>query len=159
MKRTPMARGKGFQRAVPPRPPKQVHDFTAPKREQRGQILRMDDGRARLSVPVPKPEACKPGKRTPNAAEREWMDAITAIGCIACLIDGHPGTPGAVHHLLRGGQRIGHMHTICLCDPGHHQNGAQFGKVSRHPWKARFEAKYGTEEELLAATLALVAKG
>jgi hypothetical protein len=23
-------------------------------------------------------------------------------------------------------------------------------KISRHPWKARFEAKYGTELELLA---------
>jgi hypothetical protein len=54
MKRSPMKPGKGFQRAVPPRPPKQVHDFTAQKREQRGQILRMDDGRARLSVAVPK---------------------------------------------------------------------------------------------------------
>ena len=29
------------------------------------------------------------------------------------------------------------------------QNGAQFGMVSRHPWKARFEKRYGTEIELL----------
>jgi hypothetical protein len=37
-----------------------------------------------------------------------------------------------------------------LCDPGHHQNGAQLGLVSRHPYKARFEARYGAEFELLA---------
>ena len=40
------------------------------------------------------------------------MNAITEIGCIACLMDGH-GTPGAVHHILIGVRRIGHMHTIC----------------------------------------------
>ena len=55
-------------------------------------------------------------------AEQEWMDDITQIGCIACYVMGVAGTPGAVHHLLRGGRRIGHLWTICLCDPGHHQN-------------------------------------
>lgn len=107
-------------------------------------------------VAVPKPEALKPGKRTPTVAEKRWMDAITAIGCIACRIDGRPGVPGAVHHLLRGGLRIGHLHTICLCDPGHHKDGGPMGLVSRHPWKARFEARYGTEEELLELSRRLV---
>jgi hypothetical protein len=45
---------------------------------------------------------------------------------------------------------MGHLFTLPLCDPGHHQNGAQFGIVSRHPWKAQFEARYGTEMDLLA---------
>jgi hypothetical protein len=105
-------------------------------------------GPARATVAVPKLPKTKPGKRAPTVEEAAWMDFITSIGCIACLIDGHPGTPGAVHHILRGGRRIGHLHSICLCDPGHHQNGTD--KISRHPWKARFEAKYGTEAELLA---------
>lgn len=90
-------------------------------------------------------------------AEREWMDAITEIGCIACLCMGYSGVPGAVHHLKSGGRRIDHLHTICLCDPGHHQNPpAGSGKVPRHPFKARFEDEYGTEEELLRKTRALV---
>ena len=90
--------------------------------------------------------------------EREWCDQITAIGCVVCLLfHNAPGTPGAVHHLLRGGRRIGHLHTICLCDPGHHQNApAGSGKVSRHPNKTRFEAKYGTEEYLLDRSRELV---
>lgn len=112
-----------------------------------------------VALPVPKAVKAKPGKRTPTVAESAWMDAITAIGCIACLIDGHPGTPGAVHHLLQGGRRMGHLFTICLCQPGHHMDGAQFGKVSRHPWKARFEATYGAEIDLLELTQSLVAKG
>lgn len=114
--------------------------------------------RCTVAVPMPKAVKAKPGKRAPTVAESAWMDAITALGCIACLIDGHPGTPGAVHHLLQGGRRIGHLFTICLCDPGHHQNGQQLGKVSRHPWKARFEEQYGTEQALLELTEQLVAQ-
>lgn len=45
---------------------------------------------------------------------------------------------------------MGHLHSLPLCDPGHHQQGQQLGLVSRHPWKAKFEQRYGTEEELLA---------
>lgn len=105
----------------------------------------------------PKEEVtAKPGKHAPTAAEREWMDAIVAYGCVACRIDGHAPRPTAVHHILRGGQRIGHLFTLSLCDPGHHQGGEQFGLISRHPYKARFEAKYGTELELLARLRATI---
>lgn len=147
MKRTPMKRGKGF---------------AAKSRPERAPVVLVPLARtpnyakASWAVPIPKAEPVKPGKRAPTVAEAAWMRAITAIGCIACLIDGRPETPGAVHHILRGGRRMGHMHTICLCDPGHHQNGQQSGKVSRHPWKTRFEAQYGTEQELLELTEQLV---
>lgn len=84
------------------------------------------------------------------------MDMITQIGCIVCYILGHPGTPGVPHHMLdEGGRRIGHTSTICLCDPGHHQNGGKL-KISRHPNKARFEQAYGTEESLLDKTRQLL---
>lgn len=147
MKRSaPMNRGKGFKRPERERAPI-VHK----------PLARLPNYAAStVVVPVPKAAPTKPGKRAPTVAESAWMDAITALGCIACLQDGHPDTPGAVHHLLSGGRRMGHLFTICLCDPGHHQNGQQFGKVSRHPHKARFEAQYGTEMELLDLTQQLV---
>ena len=63
-------------------------------------------------------------KRTPTVPERAWMSKIAEYGCIACRLDGNGYRPAAVHHLLYGGRRIGHMHTIPLCDPGHHQGGA-----------------------------------
>lgn len=103
-------------------------------------------------TPVPKGEPLRPGKRAPTASEKLWMDRITQLGCIACWLDGLGVRPGAVHHLLYGGRRLGHLHTICLCDPGHHQGGQQFGMVSRHPWKTQFEERYGTEEVLLDLT-------
>ena len=104
----------------------------------------------KLGEAVAKGERAKPGKRAPTVLERDWMDRITAFGCIACWLDGRRHQPAAVHHILRGGVRMGHLYTLPLCDPGHHQNGRQIGLVSRHPWKARFEAGYGTEWELLA---------
>jgi hypothetical protein len=92
----------------------------------------------------------KVGKYAPNEIERKWMDAIVGFGCVACWLDGNQPRPTAVHHILRGGQRIGHLFTLPLCDPGHHQNGRQFGLISRHPWKAQFEERYGDEKLLLA---------
>lgn len=85
------------------------------------------------------------------------MDAIVQIGCIACLVTGISGTPGAVHHMLRGGRRMGHLFTLCLCDPGHHKMPpADSGKIPRHPFKRRFETAYGSEHKLLELTRQLV---
>jgi hypothetical protein len=90
--------------------------------------------------------------------ETEWIDSIVELGCICCWLQGHPKTPAAVHHILTNGKRTSHLHTLPLCDPGHHQNSPTPEKISRHPNKARFEEKYGTEAELLEATRQLVAK-
>lgn len=90
-------------------------------------------------------------------AEEEWIEAITDIGCVACFVQGFPGTPGEVHHMLdEGGRRLGHLHTLCLCSPGHHRNATGGQKISRHPFKARFEKAYGTEAQLLELEKRLV---
>lgn len=83
------------------------------------------------------------------------MDFVANFGCVVCWLQHHIKTPCAVHHIVEGARRLGHLFTIGLCDPGHHQ-GAQrdSGKISRHPWKARFEAAYGDEYELHAYLLA-----
>ena len=95
---------------------------------------------------------------TPTKAEKEWMDAIAYFGCIVCHLAGHPGTPASVHHILSGGRRIDHLHTIPLCR-GHHQYPERdSGKIARHPNRAAFEAAYGTEAELLAKTKRLVSE-
>jgi hypothetical protein len=98
----------------------------------------------------PKAQRVRPGKRAPTKDEARYMAAIVELGCIACRIDGHEPRPTAVHHILSGGLRMGHLFTLPLCDPGHHQGGQQFGLVSRHPNKTQFEARYGSELELLA---------
>lgn len=90
-----------------------------------------------------------------TTAERAWLDAICRLGCIVCRILGYGFTPAVPHHLLSGGRRIGHLSSIPLCDPGHHQYATKSSeKISRHSphGKARFEAAYGTEQDLLAIT-------
>ena len=95
--------------------------------------------------------------KSPTKAEKAWMQAVAAFGCIVCYLQGREYVPCAVHHLLSGGIRRGHMDTIGLCDPGHHQNApAGSGEVSRHPNKAEFEKRYGTEDELLAKQRELI---
>jgi hypothetical protein len=98
-----------------------------------------------VAVPAPKGEKAKPGKRKPTKQEAEWMDKIVEYGCIACRLDGLPPGPACVHHILRGGRRMGHLFTLPLCQY-HHTDS----EVSRHPYKARFEKAYGKEMDLLA---------
>lgn len=86
--------------------------------------------------------------RTPTKVEREWMDRARSVGCVACEKDGHPGTPAEIHHIVIANRRIGHLYTIPLC-PRHHRDGGE-SAPSVHPWRRRFELKYGTQLELLA---------
>lgn len=98
---------------------------------------------------IPKEVKARKGKRAPTVAERAWMDAIVAHGCVACRMDGHGYVPACVHHILRGGHRIGHLFSLPLC-PGHHQAGTGApGLIARHPNKSQFEQKYGSEDHLL----------
>jgi hypothetical protein len=86
-------------------------------------------------------------------AEKAWDRAIREFGCIVCWLQGNYDVPAVKHHIHRNGRRVDDMHTIPLCDPGHHQyppHGS--GKIARHPTKARFEAEYGTEWELYEIT-------
>lgn len=101
----------------------------------------------RLTVKAPMRRS---GKVKPNAAEKAWMDFVASFGCVVCWIHHRVKTPCAVHHIVEGGIRVGHLFTIGLCDPGHHQNSPTKEKISRHPNKKRFEQAYGTEYELHA---------
>lgn len=160
MKRTPIRRktplrqvrraGPDMEREEKPRAPATVATVLP--------LLRGVYGGSTSGVQVLKGPQAKPGKRAPTKDERAWMDAIVRFGCIACWSEGRRGVPAAVHHILRGGIRLGHKFTLPLCDPGHHQGGAQFGMVSRHPWKARFEAQYGDEWALLSTLQGVLKK-
>lgn len=73
--------------------------------------------------------------------EKVWMDKVASLGCYVCE------RPAALHHIRPKGTGIGrrtsHFHVIPLCYD-HHQ-----GQFSIHMAKKQFEAKYGTEQEIL----------
>ena len=77
---------------------------------------------------------------------RERFDALSELGCAIC------GMPPQIHHLIgtkwRGmGQKSDDRNTIPLCL--HHHTGAEgVHTIGKKTW----EAKYGTQEELLEQT-------
>lgn len=80
------------------------------------------------------------------------MDRVVSLGCIACLIDGHVTPEVSIHHTA-GRVAFGcHVKTIALC-AGHHQDGSgAAGMLARHPYKARFAERYGSDAFLVALT-------
>ena len=89
---------------------------------------------------------------TPNREEKEWMDLITQIGCIVCLMQWDVQTPAEVHHIEGKTEPGSHLKTIPLCYAHHRAGKDTPAWVSRHPYKAKFEERYGTEEELYERT-------
>lgn len=60
----------------------------------------------------------------PTKAEAAWLLLVKTSGCVCCDSEGRRHDPDGpmveAHHLLSGGIRRGHMHTVGLC-PWHHR--------------------------------------
>ena len=84
-------------------------------------------------------------------AERNHMGAVAALGCVVCRNLGFGETPAEVHHVGNGtlGKKASNFETIPLCEV-HHRNGGH--GVAVHAGRKTFEARYGTERELLEQT-------
>jgi hypothetical protein len=83
--------------------------------------------------------------------EKAFQDRVRALGCIVCHSKG-VDSPCEIHHLLRGGRRIGEDSVLGLCQIHHRGQINTPEAVSRHPWRREFEFRYGTEAELLEKT-------
>ncbi len=87
-------------------------------------------------------------------AKRHLLE-VAALGCWVCKQNGNEGTPAEIHHLRDGmgrGQRASDYETLPLC-PIHHRTGDgtenSGGEIGFHFNEPKFEARYGTERELL----------
>ena len=89
--------------------------------------------------------------RTPNGSELIRFDRLREMGCIVCLLQGNGVTPPQIHHIDGKTKPGAHLKTIPLCH-SHHQRGGGVDPIARHPYKARFEAAYGSENYLLEQT-------
>ena len=82
-----------------------------------------------------------------NKAASERASRIVEAGCIVCKVHYGIWTPATIHHCDTGmGRKKDDMKTIALCGV-HHQTGGV--GVALHANKARWEERFGTEEELL----------
>ncbi|OYO29371.1 hypothetical protein CD932_18915 [Janthinobacterium sp. PC23-8] len=92
----------------------------------------------------------KSKERAVTAAEKLLWSRLAALGCVACKKDGNFNTHVSIHH-VDGRTKPGcHQLVLPLC-AGHHQDGTGEDKtlIAVHPWKARFETRYGTQAELM----------
>lgn len=80
-----------------------------------------------------------------------WMRLVAQVPCVACAQLGHT-TPAQVHHMRFNdlGKRKSDRLVIALC-PDHHT-----GSYSIHKDRKRFERQFGSEIDLLEATLTQV---
>ena len=89
-----------------------------------------------------------------KAEGKRHMARVAALGCIVCKNNGYEGTPAHVHHIdcATMGRRSEDDETIPLC-PIHHLDGDgtsnSGGEIAVHRGLGSFEARYGTERELL----------
>ena len=94
--------------------------------------------------------------KTPTMAEKDYHNQIAALGCIACRLDGVDNRYVSVHHCAGRTKAGAHMQVIGLC-AGHHQDGTGApGLIAVHPWKRRFEARYGSQVSLIAMCRELI---
>jgi hypothetical protein len=93
-----------------------------------------------------------------KTAERQHLGKVAALGCVACFIQGTPGTPAEIHHPRAGtglGKKASHYDAIPLCSM-HHRGTAGLSVPSIHGSKNRFIEEFGTEAELLELTKTLI---
>ena len=74
--------------------------------------------------------------------EQIWMSRVAELGCIICQ------RPAEIHHIGNGtmGKRSDHFSVLPLCEI-HHRTGGH--GVAIHEGRKTWEAKHGTERELL----------
>ena len=88
--------------------------------------------------------------------DREHLDRVASIGCIACLNMGYEGSIAEIHHPRRlgsMGKKASDRAAIPLCFK-HHRTGG-YG-VAIHSGQARWEEIHGTEYALLCQVYELI---
>lgn len=85
---------------------------------------------------------------SPTKEEKIYWDRLSEIGCIACKIDGNHNPVVSIHHCEGRTKKGAHKFVLPLCAE-HHQTGGE-SAPSIHPWKTRFQVKYGTQAQLSA---------
>ena len=95
-------------------------------------------------------------KKSKTKAEREHLNKVAELGCIACINMGYPDSPAEIHHIRAGqgmSQRAPHGKSIPLC-PTHHRTGGH--SVAIHAGQETWESIHGTETELLKQVWELI---
>jgi hypothetical protein len=101
-----------------------------------------------------KQQRLKSKQRTVTPQEKELWDRLAGLGCVACMKDGRYNPHVSIHH-VDGRTKPGcHLLVLPLCGPHHQDDGS--GAIAVHPWKARFEERYGDQRMLVLECMKLL---
>ena len=81
-------------------------------------------------------------------ADKQWLDDVSSLDCIACRNAGYGATPAEIHHVRSGSgmaQRAAHTRVLPLC-PRHHRACYPTGF---HAAPRTWQKEHGSEEALL----------
>lgn len=82
-----------------------------------------------------------------STAQKAFHDQLASrIGCVACRMDGIFNDYVSIHHIDGRTKPDAHWLVLPLCGPHHQDDGTA---IAVHPWKTRFEERYGTQFSLL----------
>lgn len=96
----------------------------------------------------------KTRQRAVSPDEKILWSQLAELGCVACMKDGRFNPHVSIHHIAGRTAPGCHLQVLALCGPHHQDDGS--GAIAVHPWKARFEHRYGSQTDLLAECLALL---
>ena len=153
MRRSPLNAGKPLQRKTAM---SRGSGFKTPAAG--AGLLRVAATQAKARARAPK--LLKPAKpmksrgmkgRPPTAEEARFMDRMGELPCCACLKDGWTNHVISLHHIDGRTKPGAHFLVLPLCAEHHQQDDTDLHqRISLHGRKATFQARYGTERELLA---------
>jgi len=84
-----------------------------------------------------------------NKLEGQWLNEVSGLGCIVCLVKDGIYSPALIHHIRTWhGRRItrNHKYVLPMCH-AHHDGG--IAGVSFHKNSTLWCEKYGSQEDLL----------
>jgi hypothetical protein len=88
-------------------------------------------------------------KPASKAQKRRFRILGQEIGCMCCRMLGQGFVPAEIHHITRGGRRLGHDFTIPLCGWHHRGVGINRFGASIADGRKLFEEFWGNEFDLL----------
>mgnify|MGYP001578074051 CR=1 FL=1 len=104
--------------------------------------------RSTFRKPDSVPKRMKSKQLAVTAQEKElWSRLASEVGCVACMLDGRFNDHVSIHHVDGRTKPDCHKNVLPLCAPHHQDDGS--GAISVHPWKARFEKRYGVQDNLV----------
>lgn len=88
--------------------------------------------------------------RNPTAEQKRFWDMLaTNIGCVASRMEGFFDSQVSIHHISGRTKPDAHWLVLPLSAGNHQEGTGAPGRIAVHPWKTRFEERYGKQMDLL----------